>query len=87
MDPVFTATVDLNYPQSTTNGASKPIVLEETRCRSYHYSNAKQPIQNLITFEAVTHEQIMKTVQKQLEEVYRLKEIQMEGGNQADLTV
>ncbi len=75
MDTVFTAALDLNYPQSTTNGASKPIVLEETRCRSYHHSNAKNNIPNLITFEAVTHEQIMKTVQKQLEEVYKLKEL------------
>jgi hypothetical protein len=73
MDSVFTAAIDLNYPQSTTNGSSKNIVLEETRCRSYHHSNAK-PIPNLITFEAITHEQIMKTVQKQLEEVYKLKE-------------
>ena len=73
MDSVFTTAFDLNYPQSTINGTSRPIILEETRCRSYHHSSTK-PITNLIPFEPATHEKIMRTVQKQLEEVYKLKE-------------
>ncbi len=61
------------FPLSTTNGSSKPLLLEETRCRNYYHSNAKEPIiNNLISFEEKTHEQIMKTVKKQLEEMYMM---------------
>ncbi len=60
MDSVFTSNLNLNYPLSTTNGTSKiPVLDEETRCRTYlNYSVAKQhqPMQHLITFEAITHE-------------------------------